>query len=176
MFSAGCLFLWKKHGNQNRNSLYIQFSHHNIPLRLATSLCTKKFWGFRFCRLMSGKYHSGLYKTLSIAFEQEYVGTKSLHRQALPETNGFWRGNSLFGVSKTSELDFVGARFLILCRDFTFSAASLLHLSICIYIYMIIYVYMYIIVAMKHGWNQCQQQRTQDDDHIDVQRCTCLNF
>ena len=39
-------------------------------------------WGFRFCRHISGKHQTGLYKTKNIAFEQEthllYIGTKNL--------------------------------------------------------------------------------------------------
>ena len=37
-------------------------------------------WGFRFCRHISGKHQNGLYKTKTIAFEQEtFKPNKSKH-------------------------------------------------------------------------------------------------
>ena len=41
---------------------------------------TWRGWGVRFCRQISGKHKSGLYKTKNIAFEQEmFRPTKSKH-------------------------------------------------------------------------------------------------
>ena len=93
-------------------------------------------WGFKVCRHISGKHQSSLYKTKSIAFEQEtFNPTKSKHPNPLFLGSGApgastksksWKSNRIYRYWKLGsdtpskfipkQLDFVGKPLSWLCQ------------------------------------------------------------